>query len=164
MYFRLPARVCVNVLSALAVLSSAGCASLSEPTEQSVLVQTVLDHRQIGGVGCVLYNDAGKWFVTTPGRVTLRKSSAPLRIDCKKEGVGAAREVVASEFGTGKLIGNAVLSAGLGYYVDRRSGAGFDYPATLTVMLQPVAATPGSPGSPGSPDPAAERGVGTPVY
>lgn len=137
MYFRLPARVCVNVLSALAVLSSAGCASLSEPTEQSVLVQTVLDHRQIGGVGCVLYNDAGKWFVTTPGRVTLRKSSAPLRIDCKKEGAGWAYERVDPR-PNGNLWGNLILTAGVGYFIDQNTGAGYDFPSTLTVIMRPA--------------------------
>lgn len=137
MYFRPPARVYVHALSALAVLTSAGCASLSEPTEQSVLVQTVLDHRQIGGVGCVLYNDAGKWFVTTPGRVTLRKSSAPLRIDCKKEGAGWAYERVDPR-PNGNLWGNLILTAGFGYLIDQNTGAGYDFPSTLTVIMRPT--------------------------
>ena len=151
----------VLLLVLLAAASLQGCATLTGSNQQQVAVHAILDYREVSGVGCVLSNSAGRWFVTAPGLVTIRRSEGPLAIDCKKDGVGAAREVVASRFGTGKLIGNAVVSAGLGYYVDRRSGAGFDYPATLTVMLQPVAATPGSLGSP---DPAAERGVGTPVY
>ena len=73
-------------------LAVAGCASLSESTQQNVMVQTVLDHREIFGVGCVLYNDVGKWFVTTPARVTLRKSATPLRIDCRKEGAASSAE------------------------------------------------------------------------
>ena len=51
-----------------ALMATAGCASLTESTQQNVLVQTVLEHREIAGVGCVLYNDVGKWFVTTPAR------------------------------------------------------------------------------------------------
>jgi len=148
-------------MSILAAASLPGCATLTGSNQQQVAVHVILDYREVSGVGCVLSNSAGRWFVTAPGLVTIRKSEGPLAIDCKKDGVGAAREVVASRFGTGELIGNAVVSAGLGYYVDRRSGAGFDYPATLTVMLQPDAATPGLLGSP---DPAAERGVGTLVY
>ena len=52
-------------------------------------------------------------------------------------------EVVASQFDTGKMIGNVVVSGGLGYLADRRSGAGFDYPSTLTVMLTTPAVTGG---------------------
>eukprot|EP01030_Chromulinospumella_sphaerica_P016787 gene16787-16603_t len=69
----------------------------AKTAERSVLVQTVLDHRQIAGVGCVLSNDVGKWFVTTPARISLRKSASPLRIDCKQEGTGWAYEKVDSK-------------------------------------------------------------------
>lgn len=131
-----------------------GCATLTGSDQQQVAVHAILDHREVSGVGCVLSNPAGRWFVTAPGLVLIRKSEGQLAIDCKKQGVGAAREVVDSRFGTGKLIGNAVFSAGLGYFVDRRTGAGFDYPATLTVIMRPL---------PASPDAATEQG-GTPVY
>lgn len=132
MVFRPAARI---VAAALAISVSAGCASLNESTEQTVLVQTLLDHRQVGGVGCVLYNDAGKWFVTTPGRVTLRKSASPLRIDCKKEGTGWAYERVDPK-PNGNLWGNLILTAGVGYFVDQSTGAGYDFPSTLTVMMR----------------------------
>jgi hypothetical protein len=124
--------------AAVALLASlAGCASLTESTEQNVLVQTVLDHREIAGVGCVLYNDMGKWFVTTPARVTLRKSAGPLRIDCQKQGKGWAYEKVESRV-DGNLWGNLVLTVGLGTIVDRNTGAGYDYPAVLTVVMRPA--------------------------
>jgi hypothetical protein len=128
MYLR-PAAAAVALLAMLA-----GCASLTESTEQSVLVQTVLDHREIAGVGCVLYNDVGKWFVTTPGRVTLRKSAGPLRIDCQKTDQGWAYEKIDSKV-NGNLWGNLALTAGVGYFVDKNTGAGYDYPATLTVVM-----------------------------
>jgi hypothetical protein len=131
MYLR-PAAAVIALLASLA-----GCASLTESTEQSVLVQTVLDHREIAGVGCVLYNDVGKWFVTTPGRVTLRKSAGPLRIDCQKADQGWAYEKVESKV-DGNLWGNLALTAGVGYIVDKNTGAGYDYPATLTVVMHPA--------------------------
>jgi hypothetical protein len=137
----------------LAGASLQGCATLTGSSQQEVAVHAILDHREVSGVGCVLSNPAGRWFVTAPGLVTIHKSEGQLAIDCKKDGVGSAREVVASRFGTGKLIGNAVVSAGLGYYVDRRTGAGFDYPATLTVVMRPLAVSP-----------EAEQGGGSPVY
>jgi hypothetical protein len=121
----------------MAMLSTVGCASLTESTQQNVLVQTVLDHREIAGVGCVLSNDVGKWFVTTPARVTLRKSAGPLRIDCQKEGAAWAYEKVAPK-ANGTLWGNVILTAGVGYVIDRNTGAGYDYPSTLTVVMRPA--------------------------
>jgi hypothetical protein len=126
------------LLSLVAMLASAGCASLTESTQQNVLVQTVLDHREIAGVGCLLSNDAGKWFVTTPARLTLRKSAGPLRIDCQKEGAAWAYEKVASR-ANGNLWGNVILTAGVGYVIDRSTGAAYDYPSTLTVVMRPAA-------------------------
>ena len=122
----------------VALLTLSSCATLSENTEQSVLVQTVLDHRQIAGVGCVLSNDVGKWFVTTPARISLRKSASPLRIDCKQEGTGWAYEKVDSKVNS-SLWGNLVLTAGVGYFVDKNTGAGYEYPAVLTVLMRPAA-------------------------
>lgn len=133
----------------LALLAGAGCASLTESTQQNVLVQTVLDHREIGGVGCVLSNDVGKWFVTTPARVTLRKSAAPLRIDCQKQGAAWAYEKVDPK-ANGNLWGNVILTAGIGYVIDRDTGAGYDYPSTLTVVMRPAAdPDDGAPPAPG---------------
>lgn len=129
---------CAALLSLMAMLSMGGCASLTESTQQNVLVQTVLDHREIGGVGCVLYNDVGKWFVTTPARLTLRKSAAPLRIDCSKEGAAWAYEKVDPK-ANGNLWGNVILTAGVGYVIDRNTGAGYDYPSILTVVMRPAA-------------------------
>ena len=131
MYLR-PAVAVTVLLAALA-----GCASLTESTDQNVLVQTVLDHREIAGVGCVLYNDAGKWFVTTPARVTLRRSAGPLRIDCEKAGKGWAYEKVESR-ADANIWGNLVLTAGVGGIVDRNTGAGYDYPDVLTVVMRPA--------------------------
>lgn len=121
-------------LSFLAALS--GCATVTESAQQEIEVRSVLGHSEVGGVGCVLSNKNGRWFVTTPGRVLVRKSDDALTFDCARQGVGSSVETVASQYGVGKMIGNAVVSGGLGYYVDRRSGAGFDYPATVTVLMQ----------------------------
>jgi hypothetical protein len=132
-----------GAVALLAIGALQGCATLTDSNEQEVSVRAILDHREVANVGCVLSNDMGRWFVNAPGRVTIRKSENSLVVDCKKEGVGASSETVASRFGTGNLIGNAVTSGGLGYLVDRHSGAGFDYPVTLTVLMRRPAAAAG---------------------
>jgi hypothetical protein len=122
--------------AALALLG--GCATMSDSPMQQLEVRTVLDYREIGGVGCILSNDAGRWYVIAPGRVTVTRNKGPLSISCKKRDVATAAETVQARLDTGNLVGNLVTTAGIGQFVDRYSGAGYGYPATLTVLMQPA--------------------------
>ncbi|MES2016175.1 MAG: hypothetical protein V4484_06725 [Pseudomonadota bacterium] len=124
-------------IGALALLAAtAGCATVSESLQQDLMVHTILDNREIGGVGCVLTNDAGRWFVVSPGHVRITKSAGNLFVDCKRTGFSAGQERFASRANTTATIGNAVATLGLGYLLDKRTGAGFDYPDTLTVLMR----------------------------
>lgn len=126
-------------MGALALLAAlAGCATVSESLDQQVTVRTIENNREIVAVGCVLTNDAGRWFVMAPGRVTIRKSAGNLFVDCKKGSASAGQERFASRANNTATIGNAVATAGLGYLLDKRTGAGFDYPDTLTVLMRPT--------------------------
>ncbi|WP_296943611.1 hypothetical protein [uncultured Massilia sp.] len=136
--------------SACAVLLpvlAGGCATTGDSTQQQLEVHTILDNREVAGVGCVLENDAGRWFVVAPGRVTVERSRLPLTVDCRRDGVGESSERVGSRYANDNLVGG-VASAGVGYYLDRRSGAGFSYPATLTVILRGAPARQGGDGQP----------------
>jgi hypothetical protein len=149
MIFRVDDMACFKRMTAMLVLAaSSGCATLTDSNQQLVALQTIQDNREIAGVGCVLSNKAGRWFVTSPGRVTIQKSVGDLSVDCRKDGASSGHDVVASRFDTGSLLGNVVVSAGLGYFVDRNSGAGFDYPATLTVIMHQARAEAESNGAP----------------
>ena len=127
----------MRAMAALAMLAAlAGCATVSESHEQTLMVHTNQYNREIGGVGCVLTNDAGRWFVVSPGHVTVTKSAGNLFVDCKKGVVSAGQERFASRANSSATIGNAVTTLGLGYLLDKRTGAGFDYPETLTVLMR----------------------------
>ncbi|APA71559.1 hypothetical protein [Janthinobacterium sp. 1_2014MBL_MicDiv] len=127
----------VSALSALLLFGLGGCATLTGNTEQMVLVQTIQDNRELHGAGCILSNDVGKWFVTTPGRITIRKSREPLKVDCKKHGSPAiATDGSIDPKLNGSVWGNVILTLGVGYFVDRNTGAGFDYPSVLTIVMQ----------------------------
>ena len=133
-----------------------GCATLTGNTEQMVLVQTIQDNRELAGAGCILSNDVGKWFVTTPGRITIRKSQEPLKVDCRKHGSPA----IALDGGidpklNGSVWGNVILTLGVGYFVDRNTGAGFDYPSVLTIVMQDPARLAPPPAPISAPAPAA---------
>lgn len=127
-----------HLACAMLLTGLAGCATVTGSTEQMVLVQTILDNRQLAGAGCILSNDMGKWFVTTPGRIMIRKSQAPLKVDCKKSGSPAI--VMDDSFDAtvngGSAWSNVIFTLGVGYFVDRDTGAAYDYPSTLTVIMQ----------------------------
>ena len=131
-------RMCV--LAMLAAL--AGCATVSESHQQDLMLRTIQDNREIGGAGCVLTNDAGRWFVVSPGHVTVTKSAGNLFVDCKKGNYSAGQERFSSRANTTATIGNAVATLGLGYLLDKRTGAGFDYPETLTVLMHATGRQP----------------------
>jgi hypothetical protein len=138
-------RIASLLVAAFIGAAAVGCATLTESTEQFVLVQTVLDHQPVSGIGCMLSNDVGRWFVTSPGRVAIRKSTQPLIVDCRTADVWAFDQVYPKQ--NSSRWGNYILTAGAGQYVDKNTGAGFDYPDTLTMILQrgepPRAAPPG---------------------
>jgi hypothetical protein len=122
--------------------------SKPDVTGQQVEVHAILDHREVAGVGCLLENDAGRWFVVAPGRVTVARSSQALAVSCKRDGVGSADESWSAHHQSGRLVGKILFSAGLRDYLPN----GYAYPNTLTVTMR--AARPGegegaaSPGTP----------------
>ncbi|MFA9216795.1 MAG: hypothetical protein ACEQSK_06785 [Sphingomonadaceae bacterium] len=123
-----------KIASLLGLIVVTGCASVAGEKMQPVSVQTVFDSKEIAGLGCTLSNDAGSWFLTSPASVTVHKSTGDLSIDCKKDSyVGNAIAVSKSN---GAVWGNILLGGGIGYIVDRNTGAGFDYPPTIIVNLR----------------------------
>jgi hypothetical protein len=142
-------------LAAALGVGLAGCVSGSgihgDATEQQVEVHTILDHREVAGVGCLLANDIGRWFVVAPGRVTVTRSSKPLAIYCKRDGVGSADEWWGAHYQSNRLVGNILFSAGLRDVVENN----YAYARTVTVFMRP--ATPGE-AAPGAGDP------GTPIF
>ena len=84
------------VVSILVVMST-GCASVIGSKLQPVSVQTIHENKEIVGVECTLTNDAGKWSVTSPGSVTIHKSTGDLAVDCTKDGTTHGHETIVSK-------------------------------------------------------------------
>lgn len=135
-----------KLLSIATVLVLTGCASVTGSKLQPLSVQTIQDGKEVSGVGCTLSNDAGKWFVTTPGSVTVQKSTGDMAVDCTKDDLKGRENLVSKS--NGAVWGNIILGGGIGYIVDRNTGAGFDYPNTVTVILSRMAAAVGLTTSP----------------
>lgn len=112
-----------------------GCASVTGSPNQSVSVQT---REQTGvevvGASCELINDEGKWFVTTPGSVSVHKSNKDLQISCKKSGLEPGRAAVVSDT-KGAMFGNILLGGGIGAIVDHNTGAAYEYPTAIDIVM-----------------------------
>ncbi len=119
-----------------------GCASITGSKLQPVSVQTIFEGKEVSGVGCSLINDAGKWFVTSPGSVTVQKSTGDMTVDCVKDELRGKETLVSKA--AGMLWGNILAGGGIGYVVDRNTGAGFDYPNSITVMMNRISAAIGT--------------------
>ncbi len=128
---------------AAAALALTGCASIAGQKMQPMTVMTVHDNQEVAGIGCTLTNDEGSWFLTSPGSVTVHKSTGDLAITCKKDAL-AGNAMIVSKSNTA-VWGNILIGGGIGYIIDRNTGAGFDYPNTVTIMLRQLGDKPAAP-------------------
>jgi hypothetical protein len=132
-------RIFVTLISLLAMT---GCASIAGEKTQPITFKTILDNNEVANVGCTLMNDAGTWHVTTPGSVTVHKSTGDLSVDCSKEDLHGHDTLVSKS--NGAVWGNIIAGGGIGYIVDRNTGAGFNYPDTDVIQLLRIPPATGS--------------------
>jgi len=72
-------------------------------------------------------------------RRAIQKAYGDLAVDCKKGDAVASTKFKSSS--NGGVWGNILAGGIIGYAVDASSGAGFDYPSTMTVTLPPPCGT-----------------------
>jgi hypothetical protein len=132
------------------VTLAAGCASITGSKHQPVSVQAHHNGNQIQDASCTLTNDKGSWFIKTPGSTTIQKSGQDLVVTCNKDGVPAGSTTVASS-ANGGVWGNILLGGFIGYAIDASTGAGFDYPTSMSVQMgQVIKLEPPKPNPDGS--------------
>lgn len=127
-----------RILALSGMLALTGCASVLSGKMQPVSVTTVMDSKEVAGFGCTLSNDAGNWSLTSPASVIVHKSTADLAINCKQDAYVGNTTAVSKA--NGAVWGNILLGGGIGYIVDRSTGAGFDYPKNIVVTVRQLAA------------------------
>ena len=121
--------------AALVVGFTSGCASITGTTNQSVSVQTrEPGGKEVAGAACELTNNKGKWFVTTPGSVMVHRSNDDMQVLCNKANVEPGRAAVVSET-KGSMFGNIIFGGGIGAVIDHSSGAAYEYPAFIQVLM-----------------------------
>lgn len=83
---------------------------------------------------CKLSNNKGTWFVTSPGSVSVRRSYEDLLIDCEKDNQSPGLASVKSST-KAMAFGNIIFGGVIGAGVDMASGAAYDYPTMITVLM-----------------------------
>ena len=118
----------------IALASLTGCASIVSGTNQVVSVETLVPTGKVVGANCKLQNDKGVYFVTTPGTVTVHRAYGDMSVTCDKAGMTPTTASFKSST-KGMLAGNILFGGVIGAGVDAASGAAYDYPALLQIMM-----------------------------
>lgn len=127
---------CIVAAAAITILS--GCASIAGSSNQPISVQAMKSGAQVSGATCELTNDKGSWYVTTPGSVTVHKAFGDMSIKCQKESIDPALTTAKSS-ANGLVFGNILFGGLIGLAVDMGTGAGYDYPNVVTVLMDSMA-------------------------
>ena len=124
---------CLGAMLAFAGLT--GCASIVNGTNQVVSVETRAAAGSVSGASCKLQNDKGVYYVTTPGTVTVHRAYGDMVVTCDKSGLPTTTASFKSST-KGMLAGNIVFGGVIGAGVDMASGAAYDYPALLQIIMK----------------------------
>ncbi|MCX7255432.1 MAG: SHOCT domain-containing protein [Polaromonas sp.] len=126
-------------MTIIAALSLAGCASITGTTNQNVSVQTKESTgTELVGASCELSNKKGKWFITTPGSVGISRSNDDIQVSCTKAGYLEGKQGVVSDT-KGMMFGNIIFGGGIGAIIDHTSGAAYEYPSAIQVVMSRMA-------------------------
>ena len=118
---------------ATAVLST-GCASIVNGQNQSLSVKTSGADTEVVGAKCTLNSNKGTWYVTSPGSVTVQRSYNDLMVTCKKDGMEDGMGAIKSSTKP-MAFGNILFGGIIGVAVDTSTGAAYDYPDLITIVM-----------------------------
>lgn len=151
------------VLASISLLGS-GCASIVSGQNQSISVETRSKQGQaVMSANCKLSNNKGTWFVTSPGSVSVRRSFEDMLINCEKENQEPGLASVKSST-KAMAFGNIIFGGVIGAGVDIASGAAYDYPTMITVLMgDKITVNAPSPDQPKETPPQATAGTVSPV-
>jgi hypothetical protein len=140
----------ISSLIVIPLITLAGCASIVNGQTQVLSVKTQLQGEEIAKADCIMLNNKGTWYVTTPGTVSVHRSYQDLHITCKKDGVDPGTATVKSST-KAMAFGNILFGGVIGAGVDAGTGAAYDYPQLIAVeMGQATIFPPPRPASAGS--------------
>lgn len=119
-----------NILVAAVVVQLAGCASILSDDQMNLTVES-----DPQGAECRLENQEGKFIVKTPGTIPVDTTCKPMTVTCSKDGYRKVQQEVDYTH-KGAAWGNILAGGGIGYIVDRQTGAGCEYPQSILITLE----------------------------
>lgn len=127
--------------AAVAVMTIAltGCASIVNGNNQVVSIETRHKGQQVAGATCTLVNPKGTFYVTTPGTVMVHRAYDDLNVKCEKDGMQPGLTNVKSSTKP-MAFGNIIFGGMIGAAVDAGSGAAYEYPTLISVIMGEAAA------------------------
>ena len=120
-----------------------GCASIVNGTSQVVSVEARNQGEPVTGAVCKLENSKGVFYVTTPGTVTVHRAYNDLAVKCEKDNLSPGLATVKSNT-KGMAFGNILFGGAIGVAIDTGSGAAFDYPSLIRVVMGENSQIPGN--------------------
>jgi hypothetical protein len=125
----------IRLLVLLAGVALAGCASVSGGNVQKMYVQAQSQNgAAVTGADCTLTNDKGTWRLTAPGDTSIVRSNKRMEVKCDKSPL--PQGVVSVESATrGAMYGNIILGGVVGAVIDHNSGAAYEYPEMIKVIM-----------------------------
>ncbi|MGZ5785505.1 MAG: hypothetical protein ACXWJM_06260 [Ramlibacter sp.] len=147
----------VTLIAVVLMTQVVGCASIVNGQNQSLSVETRTEAGAVAGATCTLSNNKGTWYVTTPGSTTVHRSYEALAVRCEKEALEPGLASVKSST-KAMAFGNILFGGIIGAGVDMSTGAAYDYPALISVIMGKSA----SVGTPADAKADASKATGTP--
>ena len=117
------------IISVAIFLSS--CSSIISDSSQPFTIDT----GNVKGATCKLINGSGEYILgSSPGTITVDNACDIMQVVCSKEGYKT--ESVQIDYShKGSTVGNIILGGGIGYLVDRGTGAACKYPPSIFVTM-----------------------------
>lgn len=134
------------VLGIVASTALTGCASIVSGTTQVVSVDASMAGQPVEGAKCTLTNSKGTFYVTTPGTVAVHRAYGDLAVTCEKDPLPTGTATVKSSI-KGMAAGNILFGGAIGIAVDANSGAAYDYPKALHILMGQSIALGTTPGA-----------------
>ncbi|HXY62289.1 MAG TPA: hypothetical protein VEJ22_05090 [Nitrospirota bacterium] len=123
----------ILIVTVVSVAILSGCATITKGSSQTMTVDT-----KPPGARCILSRVGQKIAEvnSTPGSITVKKSSDPISVSCTKDGYQESAGTLESHF-QAMTFGNILFGGLIGVVVDSSSGAAHEYEPLVTITLIP---------------------------
>jgi hypothetical protein len=122
-------------LAAAAVSLLPGCASVTGGNAQKIYVQAQSSPGvALDAADCTLSNDKGSWNLKAPNDTTIIRSNKAIDVKCTAPGYKQGALSVDSAT-RAAMFGNIILGGVVGAVIDHSSGAAYEYPGNVTVVM-----------------------------